>query len=871
MVFCSCNTQKNKEADVNKRVNDLVSKMTLEEKIDFITGNHHWKIHGNKRLNIPNFNMSNGPVGVRPLIRTPLYPVGVHDSSKATAFPASIAMAASWNKELIEQTGSAMAKESRWKNIHCLLGPGMNIQRVPYGGRNFEYLSEDPYLNAMAGISIVKGIQREGVLACVKHYACNNSEYKRHTVNIKVAERPLHEIYLYAYKKVVEEANPYMFMSAYNKVNGTYSAENNYLQNVLLKDKWGFRGFIVSDWGATRRADDPATNGLDLEMPRAATFGDKLLKRVQEGEVKAEIIDEKVGRILWSMIHSGVFDNYDQFQIPEPETKKTVNKAGAEGMVLLKNENNMLPLDKNKIQSIAVIGPNAPFMRTGGWGSSYICPTETVSPLEGLKQFAGNGIEIIDEPGIIRRKDIVPVPNHMLKTPDNSENGLKAEYFNNIAFEGKPVLERTEKNVAVDWKVFAPHEGVNEDNFSVRWTGWLTPEETSDYYISLSADEGCRLYVNDKKIIDTWDNHDELSDEYLKKGLQNYLRQYPTEYIVRTPGFLKARKPIVLEKGKPYKIRIEYKDESWKAACAFGLQKKGHTSVAEAAKAAAEADAAVIFAGISFYEEREAKDLPSILLPEGQEELIQEVAKANPNTIVVLNNGTALDLSNWSGQVPAILEAWYPGQYGGEVIADVLFGNINPSGKLPITFMKKWEDTPVADNFPAPDFTRIDEADKAVDEFLGRGDDNTELVYSEGIYVGYRHYDKHNIEPLFAFGHGLSYTSFEFDGLEIDKKGDKIYVACELKNTGSVAGAEVVQLYVHDVESSLDRPVKELKGFEKVYLEPGETAEVKLMLEKDDLAFYDPAKHQWVVEPGEFKVMLGSSSRDIRLAGTFDF
>jgi beta-glucosidase len=327
---------------------------------------------------------------------------------------------------------------------------------------------------------------------------------------------------------------------------------------------------------------------------------------------------------------------------------------------------------------------------------------------------------------------------------------------------------------------------------------------------------------------------------------------------------------VNLEAGKSYKIRVEYRHQGFKAACVMGLQKKDFTSIEQAVQAAKESDVAVIFAGISFFEEREGADLPSLHLPENQEILIKRVAQANPNTVVILNNGTALLLTEWIDHIPAVVEAWYPGQYGGDVIADILFGNINPSGKLPVTFMKKWEDTPVHQYYPAPDVVGAHEVDMNVDDAFGNENrKNLDMPYKEGIYVGYRHYDKFDVEPLFAFGHGLSYTSFDYKDLEIKKRKNTIDVRFAVTNTGSIAGAEVAQLYVEDMESILDRPVKELKGFHKVLLNPGETKEITLQLEKNDLAFFDPDKDVWTVEPGDFTVHIGSSSRDMRLAESF--
>ena len=672
-------------------------------------------------------------------------------------------------------------------------------------------------------------------------------------------DRTLHEIYLYAYRRIAREAKPYTFMSAYNKLNGTYSAENNYLQNEVLKEKWGFNGFIMSDWGATKRTDDPAKNGLDLEMPRAVNFGDKLLKRVEKGELDEALIDEKAGRILWSLIHSGILDNHKNFRIEKPNSKEIAKKAAAEGVV--------------RVKKIAVIGPNALFLRTGGWGSSYICPTETVSPLEGLRSLVDGTVEIINEPGIIRRKDIFPVQNKCLYLPDKSGNGLHAQYFNNPNLDGAPLINTEVRKVAHDWGMEAPEEGIKPGAFSAVYSGWIRVDDSGEYDISVSADGGCRLYIDGKLLIDTWDkNIRELYLEYASVDDEHYLDQYNGKFITRTPGILKVRESIPLGKRKFHKIRLEYQHKGSKAACVLGLQNKDFTSVNQAVEAAKQADVALIFAGISLYEEREGADLPSLHLPEGQEDLIRKVAEVNPNTVVILNNGTALLLSDWIDNVDAVVEAWYPGQYGGEVIADVLFGEINPSGKLPMTFMKKWEDTPVYGYYPAPDIDGSHQLDMNIDDAFGNEEkDGLDLVYNEGIFVGYRHYDKHKIKPLFPFGHGLSYTDFEYDNIEIKTTSDGIEVSFSITNTGKYPGAETCQLYLQDTESSLERPQKELKGFDKVFLDPGETEKVNIRVDKEELAFYHKDKKKWIIEPGRFRLLAGSSSRDLRLSEYFDW
>jgi len=870
VLFSSCGQSSGKEQKVQQRVDSILQQMTLEEKVQLVTGRDYWGIAAIPSAGVPEINFANGPVGVRPESRTPLYPPGVVDSVKTTSFPIPVVLSSTWNRSLIGETGKAMGLESRWKNIHCLLAPGMNIQRVPYGGRNFEYFSEDPYLTAESGVSFVKGVQEEGVMVSVKHYACNNTDYERNAINMAVDERPLHEIYLYGFRRLAQEANPYTFMSAYNRVNGAFCSEHDYLLNEILKERWGYRGFVMSDWGATKRATDPVTTGLDLEMPREVCFGDVLLERVRSGEVDESVVDGKVRRILWALVHSGVWDQHDDFTIPAPDTREVATRGAEEGIVLLKNENGVLPLDPEAIDRIAVIGPNAPFMRLGGWGSSYICATETITPLEGIRSEVGSDVEVINEPGIIRRKDIFPVERDQLVTPDRSAKGLQAEYFNNGNLNGEPLVTRTDEQIAFDWRIFSPDDRLNRSAFSARWSGWLVSEESGAYEISVSADDGVRLYLDGKKIIDTWDVQARaLYSELAEKDLERYREIYPTDTITRTPVLLKVRETVQLEKGSHHRIRVEYRHRGFKAACILGMQKANATSIEKAVQAAREADAAVIFAGLTLYEEREGADLPSLYLPEGQDELIRRVAAANPRTVVVLNNGTPLLINNWVDDVAGLVEAWYPGQYGGEVLAGILFGRINPSGKLPVSWMRHWEDTPVAEYYPAPDFDGEYALNMDVDDVLSSEDKEfIDMEYGEGIYVGYRHYDTRQVEPLFPFGHGLSYTDFTYESLQTRVRSDRILVEFTVTNTGERAGGEATQLYVRDMESSLERPAKELKDFKKVFLEPGESREIELVLQEEDLAYYDPGSDEWVTEPGEFELLLGSSSRDIRLRET---
>jgi len=654
--------------DLEERVEDLLNRLTLEEKFHISAGRRFFHTKPIKRLGIKSFKMTDGPHGVGAL--------GTYFIKKTTYFPTAICRAATWNPELSTKFGVAIAHEVRDVGYHMILGPGVNIQRTPLCGRTFEYQTEDPYLNKVLGVAVVKGVQSERIAACVKHYVANNQDTNRLNVSSEVSERALHEIYFPAFKASVCEADAWSFMACYNKVNGVYGCENKYILTEKLMNEWGFRGFVVSDWFATKNTtstENCANAGLTLEMPWAMKYRKKKFKRaINEGKLTEDIVNENIRRLLRVMFLVGLFDA--EKTVPKgsrntPEHQNLARKIAEEGIVLLKNENNLLPLKMNEIRSIAVIGPNANKKMAFGGGSSMIRTLYEITPLKGLKEKCKDKVEIIKSPS--------------------------------------------------------------------------------------------------------------------------------------------------------------------------------------------EADIAIIVGGLNHKRgnDSEGKDRKQFDLPEKQIKLIKKTVKENPKTIVVLINGSPVGM-DWIEKIPCVIEAWYAGQEGGHALADIIFGDINPSGKLPITFPKKLKDSP---------------AHKSRKTFPG----NEKVFYEEGIFVGYRHFDKENIEPLFPFGHGLSYTSFNYENLQIDNKkvseNDKIAISCEITNSGEREGAEVVQLYVHDIELSVERPPKELKGFKKIYLKPGEKSIVKFELTKQDLSYYDEIEHCWKAEKGTFKILIGSSSRDILLEDEIEY
>lgn len=801
---------------LEERVEDLLSRMTLEEKIEQLSG-LGFETKENKRLGIPVLKMADGPVGVR--------------RGQATAFPAAVGMAATWNTQLVEKIGETIAKEVKSKGLNYLLGPCVNIHRHPLGGRNFESYGEDPFLASRLAVAFVKGVQGQKVLASIKHFACNNQEWKRSKLDVTVSERALREIYLPAFKAAVKEADVWTVMAAYNKIRSDYCSENKHLLTDILKGDWGFRGFVVSDWGATHSTVKAANAGLDLEMPYGKFFNEKLLEAVKKGEVSEAAVDDKIRRLLRVRFKAGLFDQQslvDETVVHREEHKQLALEAAKQSIVLLKNERNVLPLARNKIKSLAVLGPNAMEARTGGGGSSKVTPFYSVSPLDGLEKAVGNDIEIKYALGITIRGDIHPL------SPVYMQNGLWAEYFPNTKLEGKPVLTRLDKQVNFNWGYDAPHPALHRPDdrniFSIRWTGKLLPPKTGEYKLNVIHNDGLRLYVDDRLLIDNW-----------KKN----------RIVYKTAS-------IGLKAGQAYSLRIEYFFDGGISVVKFGWKLPDHDYLAEAVSLAKNSDAAVIFAGLHNRFESEGFDRRRLELP-NQDILIKSVAEVNRNTIVVLNTGTPVLMGSWLDKAAAVVQAWYPGQEGGNAIADVLVGNTNPSGKLPFSFIKRADDSPA---------------------FKDYKEKSLKSPYPEGIFVGYRYLEKHGIEALFPFGHGLSYTSFEYSNLKVNppeivigesESGFPVTVSVDVRNTGKRKGAEVVQVYVRDVECSVQRPVKELKGFAKVNLEPGEKKTATIELNRDAFAFYDSDRRQWVVEAGEFEIMVGSSSKDIRLKSQLSF
>ena len=798
------------DTEVEKRVDAILGKMTLDEKLTIIGGINDFCIQAIPRLGLPALRMSDGPLGV-------------HDYGPTTAYPAGISLAASWDTELARRVGESMGQDARARGVHFILAPGMNIYRAPMNGRNFEYFGEDPYLASRMAVSVVEGIQSQGVIATVKHFAANNMEYGRLDHSSDVDERTLREIYLPAFEASVKEAKAGAVMDAYNLVNGVYMTQNNFLNRVVLKKEWGFDGILMSDWGPTHDGIAAANAGLDLEMPSAAFMNKPtLLPAIQSGQVPLAVINDKVRRILRKAIQFGFYDR-EQTDASVPAYSQGGREVALEearsGMVLLKNERNLLPLDKSKIKTIAVFGPDAYPAVIGGGGSSLTKPFNSVSYLEGISNYLGKNVRVLSSQETPPLDAIVNQTEFLIAPA--GPRGLRGEYFNNDELHGEPAPVRTDERVDFHWGEGSYADNGPVDHFSVRWTGYFVPRTDDDYKFYVSADDGVRLFINDECVIDDWQRHGETLDIYSTH----------------------------MEPGKPYKIRLEYFENVGTATARFGIAAATQTLGTEIKALASKADAVVLCVGFDPSTESEGGDR-TFRLPGGQDALIQQILEVNKNVIVVLTAGGNVDMTHWIDQLPALLHAWYPGQEGGTAVAQILFGEVSPSGKLPASFERRWEDNA---SFGSYYPTKRDKR----------------LEYKEGIFLGYRHFDRTRVKPLFPFGYGLSYTTFQYSDLKVTPLsadlGAPITVSFNVKNTGSREGAEVAEVYVGDSHASVPRPVKELKGFAKVQLKPGERKRVTISLDRRAFSYYDVGTSAWKAEPGNFAILVGSSSAQIEL------
>ncbi len=827
----------------DERAKDLAARFTLEEKVAFVTGNKIEKDGvigsvGVPRLGVPNFKIEHGPFGFKGWYR------GGEPKEVGTYFPVSIAQAATWDTELVESINSAMGAEMKSSGGQANAGPAMNIIRDPRGGRSFEYFTEDPYLNGAIAVAYVKGLQSQKVMANLKHYACNNQEFNRHTVSVNVDERTLREIYLPGFRAAIQEGEAWSVMGAYNKINGVYCCEDPFILTEVLRDDWGFNGFVLSDWAGTHSTAASVNAGMDLEMPNEKWYGKKLLAAIKSGEVKEEQVTRMVENILRGMFWAEAFDTtptLDKTVLEQPEHIAVAREAAAKSIVLLKNEEQILPLDAKKIKSVAVIGPNGEYgkhynggkfdiklLQGGGSASVTKGRKSMVTTFDALKaEAAANGFSVNFAPGCYAETGCGEITPQYLKSKDGKQ-GLTVSYYQGMTFEGEPRKSAVESKFTYMWRAALPiPEAGNKEGdsrrFAVAWEGTLTAPATRDFTFEARNMSGsAKIYINGKLV---------ASNE---KG--NRLDYY-------------AQGSVPMTKGEKYEIRAEYVKTGGLADFRLGWDYENVKMMEDAIALAKKSDVVIMSVGLSGdMGETEAGDRNTLKLAPTQERLINEIAKVNKNIIVSIMAGSAIGVQNWIDSASAALMCWYPGQQGGNGLADVLFGRVNPSAKLPITFPESLSQYP--------------------DDFHSRG---TAVEYKEGVFVGYRYFDKEQKPVLYPFGYGLSYTTFTYSDLKAKKIGDnKVSVSMKLTNSGNYDGAEVVQLYVGDTECSVARPLKELKAFKKVDLKKGKSQTVEFTLDSDAFAFWSPTTKDWTVESGEFTISVGGSSGDLTAKTTIN-
>jgi beta-glucosidase len=799
---------------IEGRVDFLLGKLTLDEKIKLIGGDEGTYIYAEPKLGLPRLRLSDGPVGA-------------HPDGPSTAYTAGIALAAAWDPALALRVGGAMGNDARAQGVAYLLGPGVNIYRAPLCGRNFEYFGEDPFLASRTVVGYIEGLQGRGVVATVKHYALNNQEYGRHDVSSDADERTMREIYLPAFEAAVREAHAGAVMNSYNLINGEHATQNKWLNLQVLKKEWGFDGVLMSDWAATYDGVAAANAGLDLEMPNPDYMNRKtLLPALQSGTVSAATIDDKVRRILRISLRFGFGDRPQlDTSIPRdnPESRAAALDEARESIVLLKNQGGLLPLDPARIHTLAVIGPAAWPANTGGGGSSFVTPFSTESILKGLGRLPG--IKVLYSPGVISAQDLYDRTSFdQPVTAAEHHDPVEVDTFPNRDFSGAPASVTYAGNIA-NWRlnVWSADADIKT---CIRYKAVFTPKKSGPYIFATAgtASDSYRLRIDGKQLIEQ-PRHESQSPLWAQ---------------------------LDLKQGVPVAIELEYLPGADTPRLSLGVSAMDDLISPAARAIAAQADAAIVAVGYDSSLESEGFDR-TYALPFGQDALIEAVASANKNTIVALVAGGEVDTHAWLGRASAFLQLWYPGQEGGTALAEILSGARAPEGKLPYTFVGSWETNPVHDHYyaaPVPPGA------------------TPHVRYAEGIFLGYRYFTTEGKKPLFPFGFGLTYSDFSFSNLSVSPESGaagSFHVSFDVANTGPRSSADVGQLYVGDPSARVKRPAKELKGFEKVRLAPGESRHVDLILDKRSFSYWSEQGHGWTVDPGVFKIYVGDSSENTPL------
>lgn len=799
-----------------QRVDELVKSMTLQQKLEYIGGTG-FAVRPEPDQKIPAIEMSDGPYGTRSNFGFP-----------STTYAAGIGLAASWDRSLASDVGAGIGRDARARGVHFMLGPGVNIYRSPLNGRNFEYFGEDPFLASAIAVGYIRGMQEQGVSATVKHFLGNNSEFLRHDSDTLVDDRTVHEIYLPAFEAAVKDAHVGAVMDSYNLINGEHATQNSHFNIDILRKDWGFQGVLMSDWDATYDAMGPANAGLDIEMPTGKFMNPKNLQPlIDAGKVSKDTIDEKVRHILTTAMSFGWLDR-EQKQIGESalDARNTAValQSAREGIVLLKNNGAILPLDKSKVKTILVVGPNAyPQVPVGG-GSAGVVPFRSTSTLLGIADYAGANTSVLYDRGLPTMNDIAN--NTAFETAaSNGQRGVTLETFANADLSASPTTTTVPHMKLEGLSIKILMEDIQSamaifmsgpKPASHRLTGYFTPAEAGKYIVVLEGSgegAGYRVSIDDKLVLDSW----------------SIVRAFQPHVTVDLAA-------------SPHKVVIEHNQTSPLGGhLALGIIPADKLVSPQAIALAAKADAVVVQAGFAQESESEGGDR-TFSLPYGQDQLISAMAKANPKTIVAVTAGGNVDSRPWLESVPALLQTWYGGQEGGRALAEVLFGEFNPSGHLPATFERNPEDNPTFHNYYP------EEGQKKV-------------AYKEGIYVGYRGYEKNHTTPLFPFGFGLSYSTFKFSNLKVTPAAahHSAAVTFDVTNTGTRDGAEVAQVYVTEKTPKVDRPEHELKGFERVNLKRGETKHVSINLDERAFSYYDPQSKSWSIGSDAFTVSVGDS------------
>jgi len=801
---------------VSDRIEELIDEMTLDEQVSLLSGEDFWSLPAIERLKIPKLRVTDGPNGARgggSLIG------GV----KSAAFPVGIALGATWNVGLVHEIGVALAEEVKSKGAHVSLAPTVNLHRSVTNGRNFECYSEDPFLTASLAVGVISGLQSQRVSATIKHFVGNESEIERTTISSEIDERTMRELYLVPFEAAVKVAGTWGIMSSYNRLNGTFTSENLWLLDQVLRREWHYDGIVMSDWFGSHSTAPTVNAGLDLEMPGPPRDrGQKLIDAVASGEVSRDTIRTRALNILRLMERTGALDDHGVWQEradDRAEHRALIRRAGAEGAVLLKNTG-VLPLTGSG--KVAVIGPNAKTAQIMGGGSAQLNPHYRVSPWEGLVSALGE----------VRLAYAQGATNHRFEPI--LQGPFEVQYFANEALSGTPVHTEKQIDAQAFWIGFVGGGKVDPLHFSARLTGSFTPDESGLHRAGIYSAGRTRLFIDGKLVADNWANW--------QKG-RTFFEEGSDEVVGE----------VTLVAGRAYAVTIEFVTKEFAtlglAAFAAGIGRPlGDAAIAEAARVAGEAETALVFIGRNGEWDTEGSDLLDITLPGRQNELVAAVAAANPRTIVVLQSGGPVEMP-WLEKVAAVVSAWYPGQEAGNAIADILTGAAEPGGRLPQSFPVRWADNPAHSQ------------DREIYPGL-----SGKVRYEEGLFIGYRHYDRLGIVPMFPFGFGLSYTNFALGNLALDaarfEADGVVTVSVDVTNTGARTGSDVVQVYVSDPEASLVRPAKELKGFAKVTLRAGETRRVDITLDKRAFAFYSPGAKHWLVEKGSFVIRAARHAAD---------